>query len=192
MTKKRDTTKRPADRRQTFGGSNLLWSLIAAGVAGLFAMSLIGITPDVELSYSDLDKLIQASGEKAASDSARGDQAVEWVEVSQTGIDGRQTARYADLRDVVIGAFAVTGTVREQVTGEPGKQPASGEAETGPASNSASKRPGADSVDKRRRFHTAKLPSENSESQLMRQLSEHGIPFRYEEAPSPWRNCRAT
>ncbi|MFM7291583.1 MAG: hypothetical protein ACKO6B_10155 [Planctomycetia bacterium] len=65
MSKKRESGKRPADRRPTMGGSNLLWSLIAAGVAGLFAMSLIGATPEIELSYSDLEKLIRASGEGA-------------------------------------------------------------------------------------------------------------------------------
>jgi len=192
MAKKRDATKRPAERRPTMGGSNLLWSLIAAGVAGLFAMSLIGVTPEIELSYSDLERLIQASGKQAsgkqnaaaASTGDRGDDAIEWVEVSHSGADGRQTARYGDLRDVVIGAFQVSGTVREHASGETGKPRASG-ADGGPGAKRAGATDGPGTL---RKFHTAKLPSENSESQLMRQLSEHGVPFRYEEAPSPWRN----
>jgi cell division protease FtsH len=179
MSKKRESGKRSADRRPTMGGSNLLWSLIAAGVAGLFAMSLIGATPEIELSYSDLEKLIRASGEAAgrkgpgrpAGGDNGGDEDIQWIEVHQPGTDGRQTARYGDLRDVVIGAFQVSGTVRELAGGGP-----------------AAKRPGTEATGTLRRFHTAKLPSENSESQLMRQLSLHGIPFRYEEAPSPWRN----
>ena len=122
MAKKRDSAKRPAERRQNMGGSNLLWSLIAAGVAGLFAMSLIGVTPEIELSYSDLERLIQASGKQASGKQASGpaqagdqadEDAIEWVEVSHPGTDSRQTARYGDLRDVVIGAFQVSGTVRE-------------------------------------------------------------------------------
>jgi len=192
MAKKRDSSKRPAERRPAMGGSNLLWSLIAAGVAGLFAMSLIGVTPEIELSYSDLEKLIQASGKAPASGQAAaggppaeehaGDDRIRWVEVSTAGIDGRQTARYGDLRDVVIGSFQVSGTVREQ-PGDDAGGPRT-EAENEPQG----KRPAAAGVGSRRRFHTAKLPSENSESQLMRQLSEHGVPFRYEEPPSPWRN----
>ncbi|MFM8436701.1 MAG: ATP-dependent zinc metalloprotease FtsH, partial [Planctomycetia bacterium] len=39
-----------------------------------------------------------------------------------------------------------------------------------------------------RQFRVAKLPSENAESELMQLLKEHGVPFRYEEPPSPWRN----
>jgi cell division protease FtsH len=197
MAKKRDTTKRPADRRTNMGGSNLLWSLIAAGVAGLFAMSLISATPEIQISYSDLERLIQAAGKHAAGKQAAGklpagaastgeqggDDAIHWVEVSQTGIEGRQTARYSDLRDVVIGAFQVSGTVREQAAGD-ATRPRAEQTDSEPAAS----RPGADAAGTLRRFHTAKLPSENSESQLMRQLSEHGVPFRYEEAPSPWRN----
>jgi len=195
MAKKRDSAKRPAERRPNMGGSNLLWSLIAAGVAGLFAMSLIGVTPEIELSYSDLERLIQAAGQTATGQQAagqqkqpanatagdRGDAAIAWVEVSQPGADGRQTARYGDLRDVVIGAFQVSGTVREHPSGDAGKT------KTEPAEGGQTA-PRADGIGTLRRFHTAKLPSENSESQLMRQLTEHGVPFRYEEAPSPWRN----
>ena len=193
MAKKRDSAKRPAERRPNMGGSNLLWSLIAAGVAGLFAMSLIGATPEIELSYSDLERLIQAAGKdvsgKQASGPAHGgdrvdEDSIEWVDVSHPGTDGRQTARYGDLRDVVIGAFQVSGTVREHSSADAARP----RAEPSPTAQ-GDKRPGsADGPGAVRRFHTAKLPSENSESQLMRQLSEHGVPFRYEEAPSPWRN----
>ena len=196
MAKKRDSAKRPAERRSNMGGSNLLWSLIAAGVAGLFAMSLIGVTPEIELSYSDLERLIQASGRQASGRQASekqasgqtpsgertGEDGIEWVEVSHPGTDGRQTARYGDLRDVVIGAFQVSGTVREHSASDA----ASSKAEPAEGVQAAKRIGAADGT--MRRFHTAKLPSENSESQLMRQLSEHGVPFRYEEAPSPWRN----
>jgi len=198
MAKKRDSAKRPAERRPNMGGSNLLWSLIAAGVAGLFAMSLIGVTPEIELSYSDLERLIQASGKQASGKQASGQQAsepaqagdhvggdaIEWVEVSHPGAEGRQSARYGDLRDVMIGAFQVSGTVREHPAADAGR-PRVEQSEGGQAAKRAA---AADGVGTLRRFHTAKLPSENSESQLMRQLSEHGVPFRYEEAPSPWRN----
>jgi cell division protease FtsH len=193
MAKKRDSAKRPAERRPNVGGSNLLWSLIAAGVAGLFAMSLIGVTPEIELSYSDLERLIQAAGKdvagKQAPDAAHADDhadeaAIEWVEVSHPSSEGRQTARYGDLRDVVIGAFQVSGTVREYSSADA----ANPRAEPAPAAPAAKRIGAAEGPGTVRRFHTAKLPSENSESQLMRQLSEHGVPFRYEEAPSPWRN----
>ena len=112
MTKNREAPKRPADRRPAWAGPNLVWSLIAAAVAGLFAMSLINSTPDVELSYSDLEKLIRASSRASGepetnnpSDSAR------WIEIVQRGSDPKSAGRYGDLQDVVIGAFQVSGTV---------------------------------------------------------------------------------
>jgi cell division protease FtsH len=186
MAKKRESARRPADRKPAMGGSsNLLWSLIAAGVAGLFAMSLIGTPTEIELSYSDLERLIQSADRRPASEAAAEgeDAAISWVEVAQHGGDGRHTARYGDLRDVVIGAYQVSGTVRE-LSGGDAAAPRGDETDAARAVKQAAV-PGRSAL---RRFRTAKLPSENSESQLMRQLTEHGVPFRYEEAPSPWRN----
>ncbi len=36
----KDPGRRSSDRKQAFGGSNLVWSLVAVAVAGLFAASL--------------------------------------------------------------------------------------------------------------------------------------------------------
>jgi len=166
MPSKQNLPKRATDRRPTMGGSNLVWSLIAVGVAGLFALSLIGVSPEVELSYTDLENLIRASGKQAAvqTESRR------WVEIKNRTESQRQPTLFADLEDVVIGAFQVAGTVLE-VAPDAAKPPAKTAA-----------------AGVRRRFHTAKLPSENSEGQLSKLLAENGVPFRYEEAPSPWRN----
>jgi cell division protease FtsH len=199
MPKNRDLQKRAADRRPSLGGSNLVWSLIAAGVAGLFAMSLISATPDVELSYSDLERLIRTSGQSTGTSgqgsgadgqgSAPAD-APGWIEVSRRGEGGKQVTRYGDLQDVVIGAFEVTGTVRElsPKAGGRGAGPAGTAARTeGEEAGSAAATP-AETTATLRRFHTSKLPSENSEGQLSKLLADHGVPYRYEDAPSPWRN----
>lgn len=60
MAKKRENPKRVPDRKPAVGG-NLVWSLVAAGVASLFALSLVSVAPDLEISYSDLERLIAAS-----------------------------------------------------------------------------------------------------------------------------------
>jgi len=159
--------KRSSERRPPLGGSNLIWSLIAIGVAGLFALSLINANPEVELSYSDLERLIRASS--TTENAAGSPPSAKPVEVA-AGVPGKPPLLYSDLADVVIGAFQVTGTLREAVP------------------ENAKPSAGASPAAVRRRFHTAKLPSENSEGQLSKLLAEHGVPFRYEEAPSPWRN----
>jgi len=174
MPTKRDFPKRQADRKNSFGGPNMVWSLIAVGVAGLFAMSLLATVPELSLSYSDLEHLIRASGTPAAGEP----QPVRSVKIEDPSAGSDHTTRYGRLSDVVIGAYSVSGTVSEmpEETAEENEQ--AGEM---PASRSGI--PGS-----RRRFHTAKLPSENSEGQLSRLLAENGVPYRYEEAPGPWRN----
>ena len=188
MPKKHDLPKRQADRKTPWGGPNLVWSLVALGVAGLFGMSLLATPPELELSYSDLERLIRASGPRpaaskekdpppqsqgsdatAASPAAEPAGVVEIVERNpfETGPEARRTVRYSDLDDVVIGAYSASGSIRRL--------------------------DGASSDDlgnavQRRYFRTAKLPSENSEGRLSRLLTEHGVPYRYEEAPGPWRS----
>ncbi|MGI9176587.1 MAG: ATP-dependent metallopeptidase FtsH/Yme1/Tma family protein, partial [Pirellulales bacterium] len=170
MAKKRDLPKRP-DRKPALGG-NVVWSLVAAGVASLFALSLVNTSPDLELSYSDLERLIVA----AAAD---GDE--RYVAVDRTGGDEPSTGRYGDLHDVTIGAFQVSGKVRDAAHGAADAPSATGEgSRPGPF--------GSVVASPERRFRTSKLPSENSESELMKLLKEHQVPFRYEDPPSPWRN----
>jgi len=184
MTRKREPAKRPADRKPALGG-NLVWSLIAAAAASLFALSLIGSTPEVELSYSDLERLIRAAGSQPAD---------RWVEIARLApaTDGRGETRYGDLHDVVIGGFQVTGKLREAPAGEaqPDATNASGAAgTTGGKAEGGAARPGtAGSGGGTRRFRTSKLPSENSESELVKLLRDNRIAFRYEDPPSPWRN----
>jgi cell division protease FtsH len=170
MAKKRDVPKRSPDRRSGVGG-NLVWSLVAAGAASLFALSLLGSTPQLELSYSDLVRLVAAAGEPQGDEAAPG---TGWVSIERSGLEGRTEALYGDLHDVVIGGFQVSGKVREMAA-HPAPEGGAAERVGRPASTE-------------RRFRTSKLPSENSESELVRLLNEHGVPFRYEDPPSPWRN----
>ena len=106
MAKKRDLPKRSPDRKPPVGG-NLVWSLVAAGVASLFALSLVSVAPDLEISYSDLERLIAAS---AAEGSDR------FVTLQKADGDAAPI-RYGELHDVVIGAFEVAGRVREAPRG---------------------------------------------------------------------------
>ena len=116
MSKKRDTPRRQTDRKPVFGG-NLVWSLLAAGVASLFAISLIGTSQDLKISYSDLQRLIRAT---QAGDPDR------HVTVSP-GDDPARSALFGDLHDVVIGAYEVVGKVRELTRGPRPAAPARSE-----------------------------------------------------------------
>ncbi len=164
MTNKREPSRRPPERKQSLGG-NLVWSLLAVGVASLFAISLIGTTPDLRISYSDLQKLVRAT-------TATGEDRFVTITL---GDDPSQAAALGDLRNVVIGAFEVSGRVRERVAEQ-------APPESVPGTQAATPDGGVD-----RRFRTSKLPSETSESELKQMLTTHRVSFRYEDPPSPWR-----
>jgi len=110
VAKKRDAARRrPADRRPGMGGSNLLWSLIAAGVAGLFR---------VEPAQHDAGggALLQRPGAAHprgwSQGRRRGRAAVRRGRPPRRRRPGRSPAD-SDLQDVVIAAFQVSGMVRE-------------------------------------------------------------------------------
>ena len=70
MSKKRDSSKRPTDRKPSLGG-NLVWSLLAACVACLFALSLISAAgielQDIALRRPSLDEVfLQLTGRQEA------------------------------------------------------------------------------------------------------------------------------
>jgi len=158
MPKKNELPTRSADRKG--GNANLIWYLIAAGVAGLFVMSLLTGSGEVDISYSDLERLIRASGPEGDG---------EGIEIVDE-IEGRKlVTRLSRPENIVIGGYAVTGTVMVE--------------RVAPAAAADEGEPTA-----RRRFRTAKLPSENSEGQLSGLLDEHRVPYRYEDPPSGWRN----
>lgn len=167
--------KRVADRRPAGNGSNIVWYLIAAGVAGLFAMSLLGSSTEVRLSYSDLERLIAVTGQTTSS---------AWIEIDRQSKEKKEPRRYGDLDDLVIGAYEVTGKLREL---DPDPQANASGSSVVDAPEAATRGQSAmQSVV--RTFRVSKLPSENSESNLSNLLSRHGVPFRYEDPPSPWRN----
>ncbi len=173
MAKKREVPRRPADRKPALGG-NLVWPLVAAGVASLFALSLVSVTPELSLSYSDLERLILATSAEGSD---------RFVAVEQTDGSEPSAVRYGELHDVVIGAFQVTGKVREAARGAAGTAAGEDEPAPGRLRSLAGGLPAGE-----RKFRTSKLPSENSESELMKLLKQHAVTFRYEDPPSPWRN----
>ncbi|MFM7520114.1 MAG: ATP-dependent zinc metalloprotease FtsH [Planctomycetota bacterium] len=172
MRKKTELPGRSSDRRGPWNNGNLLWSLVVLGAAGLFALSLLGTVPELEVPYSDLVKLVRSATPARPAAGVAGDAPAEaaappagptgWIEVREGAGETRRDGRYGDLEDVVIGDYAVTGTVRDLDA--------------------------ADKAASRRRFRTAIRQSEASAGQLAKLLAEQGVPHGYEAAPSPWRS----
>lgn len=178
MSKKKNELPKRANDRKSGGMSSIVWYLIAAAAAGLFAVSLFTASGQVNLSYSELEQLIRATGNAGSAGS---------IDVLREDGETRRIYRFSGLEDVVIGAYEVTGTVIVQVADEAAGDGAAKLVDSSEAA--AQEEPGGPiGGANRRRFQTAKLPSENSEGQLSRLLDEHSVPYRYEDPPSAWRN----
>ena len=149
----KDPGRRSGDRKQAFGGSNLIWSLIAVAVAGLFAASLFSTGQEVQLSYTDLERLIRAAGEE--EDQSGSPRFVEVI-TGETAKGSPLVSRFCSIDDVVIGAFEVTGTLRKVPL--PGGNGRGGLRPIDDGRLTAS----GNAQGEQLRFRTAKLPSENS------------------------------
>ncbi len=179
---KNELPKRSGDRKNG-STTSIVWYLIAAAAAGLFAVSLFTATGQVDLSYSELEQLIRATGDAGPEGS---------IDVLREDGSSRRVYRFRGLEDVMIGAYEVTGTVIVEMASEDVAPSVSVDDlvdSTESAAETASPEPATPiGGSNRRRFQTAKLPSENSEGQLSRLLDEHGVPYRYEDPPSAWQN----
>ena len=146
----KDPGRRSSDRKQAFGGSNLVWSLVAVAVAGLFAASLFSNGQKVQLSYTDLERLIRVAGEEEDQTSSP-----RFVEVitGETAKGSPLVSRFCSINDVVIGAFEVTGTLRKVPL--PG---GNGHGGLRPIDDGRLKS-GGNAQGEQLRFQTAKLPS---------------------------------
>ncbi len=100
MENKKDPPRKPADKKLSPMNNNVIWSLLGIGVLTLFIVSLLTPTPGVEISYSDLLKLIKLTEPTGISR--------EPIVVHEPK---DKTVRYYDLSDIRIGSWEVTGKV---------------------------------------------------------------------------------
>ncbi len=104
-----ESGKKSADKRQSPQGGNLVWYMLGIGVVLLLAMSIYQGNSELEIGYSDLVRLIKATGESENPGS---------IEV-EVGTQAKpQTVRYSDLDQVKIWPHRVTGEVAVTVVGE--------------------------------------------------------------------------
>jgi cell division protease FtsH len=152
--------ERPApERRSSPVGSNFIWYLLALGVLVLVLVSLLGESPQVEISYGQLIKLIEQGAPESNPNAA--------IEVTE-GPEGKEATvrRYCHLCELKIGPHEITGKVTMEVLA-PEKQ------RTKEASVT---------------FHTARLGLENDNHELFNLAKAKGFTdVRAEKAPSGWR-----
>ena len=163
-----ESGKKSADKRQSPQGGNLVWYMLGIGVVLLLAMSIYQGNSELEIGYSDLVRLIKATGDLENPGS---------IEVEVGTKAKPQTVRYSDLGEIKIWPHRVTGEVAVTVVGEH-RADQDAAAASGPSA-------AAGGGDKKVPFGT-NLGSDDKPLQEL--LLAAGLDFEHAKERGPWGN----
>jgi len=149
--------RKPAEKKPQQQGNNLVLYLLGMGVLMLLVVSIWKNGGDLELKWSELIDLVEASNENIAKPDRS-------IEITR-GEDNKKTIiRLSDLDNVVVGTHRVTGTVTRQIVKSPSKE--------------------ADTKEQADVEFYANRPPE--EQQLLPLLKENRVANSADEGPSAW------
>jgi cell division protease FtsH len=98
-----DSGDQDRDRRTPAVSGNIIWYLLAAGLAVLFVVNLFQSNAQVEISYSELVRLIE-QGSPEKNPNAQ-------IEVADKQEGHHRKVRFSNLSDVVIGQHEINGKI---------------------------------------------------------------------------------
>ncbi|HEX6963879.1 MAG TPA: ATP-dependent zinc metalloprotease FtsH [Lacipirellula sp.] len=165
MDQPKDAPKPKSSDKKAPQNNNLLWYLLGLGVLLLLLVTVWGSQQKLTISWSNFEKLIEASNPKAPEGT------VKYIVHVDESTKPPTRRMLEDPRDIRIGSTAVTGTVKA-VKVPSGDEPKT--AEIAAESNEP----------KRMSFRVASRPA--SEERLLALLDENNIAdYTNEEPPSP-------
>ncbi|HEX3598652.1 MAG TPA: ATP-dependent zinc metalloprotease FtsH [Lacipirellulaceae bacterium] len=155
---------RPSDKKPAqHGGGNLVWYMLGLGVLLLLMVTLFNSGNELRLGWSDLIKLVEASGKNGPG----------YVEIIDNTNTQMPRVRIADLSDIQIGTSSVTAKVSKQRF-----KPA-----TTKGSEASAEQGGE--IEKGIELRVDRLPEEK---QLPDLLIKEDLPFRIAGPPNPLLN----
>src|SRR3954469_444001 len=101
--KPKSTGEKQPDKKSSPQGGNLVWYMLGLGVLLLLIVTMFTNSSSVTLGYSDLLKLIEASGKDSNGKEGRG-----YVDIVDSSTTQPQHVRISDLSDIVVGSSNVT------------------------------------------------------------------------------------
>jgi cell division protease FtsH len=108
--KPQSTGEKQSDKKSSPQGGNLVWYMLALGVLLLLMVTVFSSGSGQQLGFSDLLKLIEASGKDA-----NGKEGIGYIDVSEpTTAHPQQRVRIKDISDIVVGSSNVTAKVTRQ------------------------------------------------------------------------------
>ena len=158
--KKPEPTSKNSEKKGASGGGNLVWYLLAVGMATLFIVSFVAGNGRVEIAYSDLERLVEQGAPEQNPDAS--------IDVREKrGPRGQEIwVRYSQLSDLRIGSDEIAGTVTREILSpeDPNSKPQ-------PQVN----------------FRTGRLGLEHDDGEFKRLAKEHGFEYSGEFGAGFWR-----
>jgi len=168
--KKKEKPPKPQDKKGSSQGSNTpVWWLLGVILLVLIIFSLFRINRDVDLSYSELEKLV----ERSSPDVPLGER---YIEVTEGPPNNQRVYRLSDLHDVKVHPYKVTGKITRREVNPPVEEGAEQ-----PQQTDGEMRLSEPTHDVQ--FAAARQPEEERIAKL---LSENKVPFDYADGPNPW------
>ncbi len=93
-----------SDKKQAQPSGNLVWYMLGLGLLLLLMVMMLNSSADQRIAWSDLIKLVEATGDGGA----------EYIEVDDASTTEPRRMRLSDLKDVVIGGSVVQAKVTRQ------------------------------------------------------------------------------
>jgi cell division protease FtsH len=169
--KSQSTGEKQPDKKSSPQGGNLVWYMLALGVLLLLMVTVFQSGSGVGLGFSDLLKLIEASGKDA-----NGKEGIGYIDVPDpTTARPQQRARISDINDIVVGSSNVTAKVTRQrfTPNDSGTMPSAKESASAPETEK--------NVDLR----VERLPEDQSLPDLLRRRN---LPWKVAGPPNPLLN----
>src|SRR4051812_36812020 len=169
--KSQSTGEKQPDKKSSPQSGNLVWYMLALGVLLLLMVTVFQSGSGATLGFSDLLKLIEASGKDA-----NGKEGIGYIDVPDpTTARPQQKARISDINDIVVGSSNVTAKVTRQrfTPNDSGGMPSAKEAASTPE------------IEKNIDLKVERLPEDQSLPELLR---KRNLPWKVAGPPNPLLN----
>src|SRR4051812_6175717 len=169
--KPQSSGEKQPDKKSSPQGGNLVWYMLALGVLLLLMVTVFSNSSAQPLGFSDLLKLIDATGKDL-----KGKQGPGFIDIPDpTTARPQQRLRMSDLSDIIVGSTAVKAKVTRQhfTPNASGGIPTEKEVATAPE------------IEKNMELHVERLPEDQSLTDLLR---KRGLPWKVAGPPNPLLN----
>jgi cell division protease FtsH len=169
--KPQSNSEKPADKKSSPQGGNLVWYMLGVGVLLLLMVTMFNSNSGQTLGISDLLNLINVSGKDA-----NGKEGIGYIDVPDPSTARpQQRARIRDISDIEVGSTAVKAKVTRQHY-DPGKSGAA------PSEKELSSAP---EIEKNVELRVERLPEDQSLPELLR---KRNLPWKVAGPPNPLLN----